>query len=262
MENRYKSHRLVEGKPRWVITNEDGKIINKVPNKEELRYAKKEKYIKKYRSRINGRYNDTNTCPKIKEDGTICGNRLMFGDACQERDDNGKTTGRWICSKCYKKDYVDDRKYIADRRTGHQNPNSSNAKGDKAEKLTCLWQNVENLNIKSDNHLCPIDHSRHPILGILQTKSKWYDSANRWWAVKWKNEWYKEFDNLILYCISEDGKYIERIYIFHIDEVMKRTGIIIYKYAKHVLWYEQYRVKDEKILKHVNDLWIQIIDNR
>ena len=260
MEQKYKSYRLVEGKPRWVIVDGYGKIINKEPNKEELRCTEEEKYIKKYGSRVNRRYSDTNTCSKIKEDGTICGNMLVLGGACQERDEKEKLTGRWICAKCYKKEYVDDRKYIADRRTGNQNSNSPNAKGDKAEKLTCLWQNVENLNVKNDNHRFPIDHSRHPILGVLQTKSKWYDPVNRWWAVKWKNEWNKEFDNLIFYCVSKDGKYIERIYIFPICIVVERTGVVIDKYIKYIPWYEQYRVKDENTLKHVNDLWGQIID--
>lgn len=40
----YKSYRMIEGKPRCVIVDENGKIIDKNPNKGELKYIREEKY--------------------------------------------------------------------------------------------------------------------------------------------------------------------------------------------------------------------------
>lgn len=33
----YKSYRIIDGKPKWTIVDEYGKIVNKDPSKEELK---------------------------------------------------------------------------------------------------------------------------------------------------------------------------------------------------------------------------------
>ena len=72
-----------------------------------------------------------------------------------------------------------------------------------------------------------------------------------------------KFDNLILYCA--DGKIIERIYIFPIEEILERSGISVTKNPTDrwgnpiTPWYEQYRIKDEKIVNKVNEIWQKII---
>lgn len=50
MKNKYTSVRLIDGKPRKVIVDENGKIINRNPSKEELKSLEKEQYTghKKY----------------------------------------------------------------------------------------------------------------------------------------------------------------------------------------------------------------------
>jgi len=45
---KYKSYRFVDGKARWVIVDEDGKIIDRILNKEEMKGLEKEIYIRKY----------------------------------------------------------------------------------------------------------------------------------------------------------------------------------------------------------------------
>lgn len=42
MENKYKTKRIIDGKPRWVIVNDNGNIINRNPINEELKGLKKE----------------------------------------------------------------------------------------------------------------------------------------------------------------------------------------------------------------------------
>jgi len=48
----YRSYRIIDEKPRWVIVDDNGDIINKNPNKEEL------KNLEDYKKRPNERYTD------------------------------------------------------------------------------------------------------------------------------------------------------------------------------------------------------------
>jgi len=44
----YKSYRIIDGKPRWVIVDETGNIVNRNPSKDELNDLKEETYVRKY----------------------------------------------------------------------------------------------------------------------------------------------------------------------------------------------------------------------
>lgn len=44
MTEYYKSYRIIDGKPRWIIVDETGKIVNRNPSKDELKGLKKEFY--------------------------------------------------------------------------------------------------------------------------------------------------------------------------------------------------------------------------
>ena len=122
------------------------------------------------------------------------------------------------------------------------------------------------MNKKNDNYSrgTPIDHSWDSELGIIQTKGCLYSSEYRQWSQNFKNEHNQvskgfNFDILILYCASEDGKYIERLYIFPVEQILERTKISIIKNpSKGYLWYEEYRMEDEDILKTVNEIWKDI----
>ena len=197
-------------------------------------------------------YNRTNTCDR-------CGKRFgeTYGHPNREYDENGNWTGKWLCAGC-------KYKITTDRRTGCLAPNSEQAKGDMFEELTCKWRGVKNMNIISDCYNSFIDHTIDPELGIIQTKGKTYNSIEKSWQGGWQSR-DKEFDNLILYCTSKDGKIIERIYIFPKFEVIKRASIHIYKNPSrggkgknYDPWYEEYRIKDEKILEKVNNIWKEI----
>ncbi len=230
-------------------------------------YGTYEKPIKKY--------NLTNACDR-------CG--ISFdkasGHPMREYDKNGKKTEKWICSRCRAKDYNDMPyshsniiKQMRSCRTGNQNPNSSNAKGDLFEELTCKWRStvstvpVENLNEKLDNYTTPIDHTRDSELGIIQTKGKFYDSEYRMWLFcGLEREWDKKFDVIICYCASEDGKTIDRIYIIPKKETDRVKTINIVNSPMNsrgtspiVPWYEKYRIKNEEAIDKINDMWKEII---
>ena len=140
------------------------------------------------------------------------------------------------------------------------NPECSTAKGNKFQKLTCKWRNIKDLNIENDDYNTPIDHSRDAELGIIQTRGRFYNKI-AWYFSHLDDDWGKQFDNMICYCASKDRKSIERIYIFPLKEIKKRTNIGIYKSPKdkwgnHITsWYEQYRIIDEETINKVNDIW-------
>ncbi len=132
---------------------------------------------------IPKRYNTTNICEKIKENGKICGEPLGYRNALQERDKEGNPTGRWICKRHYNKDYNKRSgcgnnlfREMRDSRTGNLDPDSTKAKGDIFEAVTCRARGVKNLNIENDNFHSKIDHSIDLEYGIIQ--SIWYNTIN------------------------------------------------------------------------------------
>lgn len=211
-------------------------------------------------------YNSTDTCDKIKEDGNRCG-RDFHGKVYKEKEKNGHWIGNWMCTQCYqnkrdkKKRHDEYRdRYITVRLTGNQNPDHSNAKGDLTEELTDRWKGTKSLNKENDNYHWSVDHSPDPITGsIYQTKSKWYDPINRYWKHHWERE--QKFDKLIFYCVSKDGNIIEKIYIFPKEEILKRTGVYIFKVVlRGSHWYEQYLITDEEEVKNINKIWNEILE--
>lgn len=215
----------------------------------------------------NGTYNETNTCDKIRKVGFSwkrCGNRLIREENPHREYKDGKWTGKWLCRSCY----------VKPRNRIGKNSNSPKAKADNSQELTCELFDVKDLNKENDNYCSPIDHS--PIhegvsitIGrelvdlsgrILQTKCALYDPINRYWSLDVVNEHNKDFDFLVTYCISRDGKKIERIYIIRWEEVMRHGSIKIIKNLSKGGWYRHYEIKDIEILKKANDLWEKILE--
>lgn len=143
-ENKYKSTRIVDGKARKTIVDENGNIINRNPTKEELKglsifpekyentkcrisvsfdeknffwiVVDKGKFIRNPTKEdlMNAKfmsYNKTNTCDRCKGENERDGkeltdkNILYPKNAKREKDKNGKETGKWLCHKCKAKDY-------------------------------------------------------------------------------------------------------------------------------------------------------------
>lgn len=227
-------------------------------------------------SKINRarRYNLTNTCEFIETDDERCTEKLYPKNA-RKFTINGKLV--WFCERHsgrYRQTLPNSQhnihKSIANIRTGNLNPHCSIAKGNLFQELTCRWRStvstipVEDLNKKNDNYRSPIDHTPDSELGIIQTKGASYSSKYKIWSLsEFDRDYNKNYDTHICYCINEDGKIIERIYIFP-KHVIKTNTIHIYKYDSkgHLYkngWYEKYRIIDEEIINKVNDIWKVII---
>lgn len=245
----------------WIIV-ENKNIINRNATREELIKITTKVY----------QYNKTNICQRCRENNNITDKSILFPkNALCERDIDSK-----IIVDCYRKDTYDRDekdlfKSLRKRRTGNLNPNSVQAKGDLFQKLTCKWRStvstipVEDLNEKLDNYNSSYDHTRDSGLGIIQTQGRICTIVSHgsegWGFSNFQREFLKQNDNTICYCISKDGKTIERIYIFPKYETYRMTITIVKnptkkRYVKQ--WYEKYRVTDKEIIMKGNEIWINI----
>lgn len=274
----------------WIVVDKSRFIKN--PTEDDLKDTK---------NYLNGKspikYNETNICPtcleeKIEKGIVLTDNSILYpGNAHLLTDKNGKKTKEWVCHRHkvanYRKydsnSFNNIRKLLRDRRTGNLR-DSGNILGDNCEKLTEKWLGTKRLSIIQDNYNLPLDHTPIPNgvkinIGdssvdlydkIVQTKGRLYLlNYGKWGVAPLSREWIKEFDYLIIYCISEDGRTIERIYFIPKTEIYnpktdrRRTGIAIYKNpnpSRGPFWYEQYRVIDEEVLRKINEIWKEIIE--
>ncbi len=220
--------------------------------------------VDKSRNVKHGKYNDTNTCDRCKKE------KLEPTRSFKEYDTEGKWTGKWLCNKCYIHDYyIKDYKYrpdcslnkfkrICDWRNGTLDPQSNRGKGFQFEELTKRWRGIKNLNEENDNFNSPLDHSIDSDVGIIQTKGAFFNPIEGFYQFNVKNEHGKGFDVLVCYCASADGETIERVYFIPYAEVQTRTNIAIVKNPSRKTWFAKYRIKDEDILKCVNEIWKEI----
>lgn len=199
-----------------------------------------------------------------------CGKKNLNSKIALRERKRGDWTGNWLCKSCYSKDYEKNNpnsrnnliKSLYDSRTRNLDPNSNKAKGDVSQLITCRNFNVKDLNIENDNFHTPIDHSEHPLLGILQSKGstllmRYIGSIKyEYWSFCIINEVDKNFDYLVVYCFSDDRKNIERVYIIPQEEIIKRSSFIIYN-NDHSHWYDKYRTDEKsynKIYHNINEL--------
>lgn len=226
-------------------------------------------------------YNEGNICHRcLEECKTIEESRLYSGNACREKDKDENETGEWVCANHYRRDY---QRYnsnstnniirsMANCRTGNLNPNSPKGKGDRGEELLCKWKGYKNLNKENDNYSrgTPIDCLDENTGQYYQIKIAYYNPVDMYWIQKFKNIHDSirkgfRFRSLFLFCISEDGKIVERVYEIPEKEVNNVVKIKIVKYRKNGLlyedgWYEKYRLKDEKEMKKINEIWKKILE--
>lgn len=201
--------------------------------------------------------------------------------ALKEYDENGDWTGKWDCKNCHQiYDHNSQNniiKSLRDRRTGNLTY-ERHILGDNCEDLTCIIFGVKRLSVEYDKYSRlsvdhgPITKQISTMIGykliylygkVPQTKGRCYSPRDGRWDTKSEKD--KKFNILILYCLSEDGKTIERIYIIPKEKVVQTSGINICKnptdsWGNHITsLYEEYKVTDEMFLEEVNKEWKEII---
>lgn len=260
----------------WIVV--DNRKLIKNPTEDDFKWSDIESY------------NKTNICPRCREENNITDKSILYpNNAGRDTDKNGKKTDEWVCSKHSLKNYkkynpnsIDNKlKLVRNCRTGYV-IDPYKILGNNCEEETYRLFGAKKSSEELDNYRLPIDHCPIPngvsvkigeklvdLSGkIPQTKGGFYSSKYKWWSMtRLFRELPKKYDILIFYCVSEDGKKIERIYIFPYSEIIKRKTIGIYMYDSQGClfkkgWYEKYRIIDEDILEKANKIWKEIIETR
>lgn len=212
----YKSYRVIDGKPRWVTTDEDGNI-NKNPTIEQLKLAIYDKSRNK-KSRIGckcckcGR-----TDTYIKRDGTP----VWRSCVC---DRPGCT--RILCAWCNWKE--ENRKYKpGDWRSGELDRYSPPGKGFVGAQTVAKTLGLDDCNIIMDNFCFYVDLSKHSIYGYVEVKTSSFDIERRYW--KCANVGTHKFDTLIIICMDQykPWKNVLRIYAILANELMSQDSVSI-----------------------------------
>lgn len=257
----------------WIVVDR-GKLI-KNPTEEDLKGTK-----------ITS-YNKTNICAMCRKDGNITDNSILYpGNVLRDTDKNGKKVYEFVCRTHGEMHYArynpnsqsNAIKAVRDRRIGNLHDHSQ-ILGDNCEDLTSILFGVKRLSVEYDKYsMLPYDHdpiSKHMSITIgdksedlygkiLQTKGRCLSYGV--WNTRVDGEHDKKVDMLIFYCISIDGKIIERIYIIPKEDILKTTSIHITKNPTDsrgnpiTQKYEKYRVIDKDLMRRANDVWRKILE--
>lgn len=158
----YKSHRIIDGKPKLVIIDEDKNIV-KNPTKEQ----KKEAILE-----------DSNTYRENKLKGReccVCGSKDTYiykgiPDWAKHKDDRGILDGKWVCSECDGKERQrrpnsqnSIRKSVTNIRTGNLRIDSETGKSviDQAVVVKTLGGKDVNIEMDKFDHFIDIKHEKH-----------------------------------------------------------------------------------------------------
>ncbi len=253
----------------WIVVD-DGRFIRN-PTQEDLKGAKITSYSK------------DNICPICREENSITDKSILYPrNANRDTDKKGDKVDKWVCKRHSLRNY---HRYDSDSNTNLKKSMSAHRTGnlrygrfifgDICEDITHKWLGAKKLSVEKDNYRLPLDHARIPkgvsvMIGdklvdlsekVPQTKGINYIHTYKRWDARIVNDHHKRFDVLILYCANNDGKIIERTYIFPYSEIIKRTNITIYMYDSKRNWYESFRVTDKEDTKKVNDI-LQLLINK
>lgn len=168
-------------------------------------------------------------------------------------------------------------------RTGNIDQNCNTAKGRKGEKLLSRWKNLKDLNKENNNYSTGTrrDCFDEKTELYYQAKIAYYNSVYRSWHQNFIDE-YKSiregfrFKSLFMFCVSEDGKRVERVLeipekeIYDLETCKGRTNITAYKNPTDcagnsiIPWYGLYisidKHKDPKELDKINMIWQEMLE--
>ncbi len=218
----YKLVRLIGEKPRWVIEDKDGNIINKNPTKEQVRSA------------IDAKYRPEK-CHKCG-DATIPGRRRYVNE-------------KLLCYKCYMKYYnsLPDshnslKKSISSLRTNNISNTATSYMGILGEAVIAKVRKLKVHSIETNNFCLKLDLSLDREYDIIQSKLRtpYCGEIYKDWKVSFGTE--HHFNTLFVLCVSKDRRNIERVYAILEKELYGLNGISLTRsYSK----YDKFRI-DEK----------------
>lgn len=213
----YKSYRYIDGKARWVITDDNDNIIDKSPTKGQLKLAiydnsrNKKSYIG-YKCCKCGRIETY-----IKDDGTPVWSECTCG--------RPECTGV-LCAWCNWKE--DNKKYKPGAcRSGDLDRYSPQGKGFIGAQIVAITLGLDDCNIIMDNFCFYVDLSRHSKYGYVEVKTSTFLVERKYW--KCANVNALKFDTLIFVCMDqyEPWKNVLRIYAIPSNVLMNQGTVSI-----------------------------------
>lgn len=189
----------------------------------------------------------------------ICGNsetgKLSNNESDWRKDKYRK--GYWdgksyLCTKCdgiVRSNLPDSQKniikYIRDSRIENLDRYTEHGKDVITQWIAAKTIGAKDMNIENNNFREPIDLSKHLIYGKIDVKSGTFNIIYKWWRIGiGEYSLNKDFDNLVILCMDNLWKYVERVYLIPRDRI-NVTSITIIKDLSRGGWYEEFRV-DEK----------------
>lgn len=251
----YKSIRIVNGKPKWVITDRNSNIVNRTPTNDQLKLAIPEEDSPKIRRcclcqshETYIRKNDIQQWHKYKCDKYNC--------------------SRYLCDKCYKRDpnsYHGIIKSMADHRNKRLGKDSTTGKGFIGQQVIAKIFVAEDCNINTNNFHSIIDVYDSIKYKRIQVKTVSFSEYGRWTI----GHILYNFDTLIIICMSNDFKNIERVYIIPAQEIKNRNikSVSIYRSVyrnRKKPWYENFRVDQRPYNRILHNMKIEdcpVLDN-
>lgn len=216
----YKSYRIIDGKPQWVITDENCNII-KNPTKEQLKIAIFDN------SRNNSKYNRRTCCDCGNSETYIRPDGIPQWYSC-ECDKINCT--RYLCKYCWSNDYQHNTSYssyniaklFADWRNGNLDPSSTSGKGFIGQQIAAKRYDVEDCNLIMDNFHFYIDLSKISEHGYCEVKISSLYARNGQW--QFHTDRIQEYDNLFAICMDKNWpwKSVERVYMIPWEIVVNR----------------------------------------
>lgn len=237
----YKSLRIIDSKPKWVIVDEDSNIVDENPTKDQLKMVLIESHKKKA-FKIN--YDDIKCC--------ICGgdstyiNRNGYPEWRKFPDVKRWDGKSYLCKSCYSKEYMklpdshhNLMKKVTDFRTGNLGSKTKTGKGFIGEQIVAKVRKLKNCCIETDIFNFKFDLSKDPEYGMIQVKLR--VSCYGDWYIKFGIE--HNFDTLFVLCMDKNMKNVERVYTIPEEELYGMKSLTIMG-SENSKW-EMFRI-DEK----------------
>lgn len=231
----YKSYRIVDGKPRWVIVDNCDNIVDRSPKKEQIKLITVKKRIV-MKNRI--------CC--------VCGSSETYIDP------SGKE--RWYNHICDKENCTKSLCHIHGNENYRRSVGISNrlskysemGEGIIIEFVVMKIRKIKNANVEYDSFKAKFDLLEDPEYGNIQIKGP--SKNGRRWDCIFGAE--RVFDTLFVLCMGRDRKNVERIYIVPESELYGESIIQIYEDFNELSKISKYKwVEKFKISKDIIDIY-------
>jgi len=236
----YKSYRITNGKPGWIVIDEDyNKILS--PTRDRLKTAKLGNPPKK--------------CCKCGNTETYVhpdGYEHWYSHKCDKKNCTG-----YLCQTCWSAYDIENNpnnqnnmmRSMANVRNCQLDIYSTSGKGFIIEAIIAKERHIKIYNIEIDNFSARFDLYDQEYRRIQSKSPSLNEGLMRWDA---SFGMYHNFDALFLSCMDKDRKNIERLYIIPESELYGDVHLSIYMGSLKYPWYENFRV-DEKTKDRYNN---------